>query len=663
MCGISGIISVSGRPVRDAGRRVARMNALMHHRGPDYQGVYVSGDGLVALGNARLSIVDVANEFDVPMVSTDGQTVLSFNGEIYNYRDERRRLMAAGVSMRTHSDTEVLLEGLRLEGDAFLTKLDGFWAYAFYDARRHRLSLGRDLMGERHIFYWMDGDELVFASEANAVLDAAAGPFRFDVDGVVSAFRFRASPPGRTLIEGLKRLEAGCLLALTPGRRDVAISRAVRLNPESWFEFFHRGPSEAQVIAAYEEALYESGLRRVPSEVEFMATLSGGLDSALVNVYASDLGRRPVNTLYGRSTVEPPRKGSDTLDELAASRVTSSRLHTRHHVFDMIGDDCVPLYRDQASSSFDGTFCEALVNFEQLAQQVHGIGGRVLLVSDGPDDLIGGYDVDISAYRLHQDYKNRPMAAWALRALARNAESRNLLPAGRRNALLNWSYFRDWPFRFRVVHGGTSPDVLRTLFGAKLERDSRWHYGTIPADYQDLAQQLDVSQRMALAYAATSLPDHFNLRIDRGAMRYSVESRLPLQAPALVNLMIATPQEWRFQTGNWTKYIFRKLVEKHVGPDIAYRNKYGFAYQAGRIPRLARMLDFESVIAGSDIFAELPFEKGAREYLLAEDTGRHRFMAYSLALVSERLKARDFSIGPVPKVPLRQAAVAATGTA
>ena len=106
---------------------------------------------------------------------------------------------------------------------------------------------------------------------------------------------------------------------------------------------------------------------------------------------------------------------------------------------------------------------------------------------------------------------------------------------------------------------------------------------------------------MALAYATTSLPDHFNLRIDRGAMRYSVKSRLPLQAPALVNLMIGTPEEWRFQTGNWTKYVFRKLVEKHVGPEIAYRNKYGFAYPAWKIPRLAKQLDFESAIAGSDI--------------------------------------------------------------
>ena len=143
----------------------------------------------------------------------------------------------------------------------------------------------------------------------------------------------------------------------------------------------------------------------------------------------------------------------------------------------MIGDDCVPLYRDQAASSFDGTFCEALVNFEQLAQQVHGIGGRVLLVSDGPDDLIGGYDVDISAYRLHQTYKHRPAAAWALRTLAQDAWGRKLLPAAQRDRLLNWSYFREWPFRFRVVHGGTSPDVLRTLFGGRLERESRFQYG------------------------------------------------------------------------------------------------------------------------------------------------------------------------------------------
>lgn len=647
MCGIAGIISLSGRPVRDAVRRVERMNALSHHRGPDYQGVYVSPDGLVALGNARLSIVDVHAHFDVPMQTPDRRAVISFNGEIFNFGDERRRLEAKGARFRTHSDTEVLLTGLRAEGDTFLERLDGFWGYAFYDIDAGRVSLGRDLLGEKSVFYYVDGDELIFASEANPILEVARGPFDFDVDSVVSAFRFRAAPPGRTLIEGLHRIEAGSVLSVQPGRSELAQRRVLRLQPDNWFEFFARDPSEEQVIEAYEEALFDACRTRVPSEVKYMATLSGGLDSALVNVYASDLGRRRVNTLYGSSSEEPPRKGDDQIDELAASHITSNRLGTDHHVFDMLVDDCAPQHFDQAASSFDGTFCEAVVNFEQLAQQVEGNGGRVLLLSDGGDDLIGGYDCDISAYRLQQRYGADPALASMAQSLAFEGRRDPLLPEGEDKSLVNWAFLKDWPFRFRVVHGGTTPEVITTLFGARQEAASRYHYGVIPDDYEDLARSLDLSQRMALSYATTSMPDHFNLRIDRGAMRYSVESRVPLQAPALVNLMIGTPEHWRFNRGAWSKYVFRKLVEKHIGPEVAYRRKYGFAYPAWASHRLAKKLDFSPVIADSGIFGDLPFEPGARDWLLNEDHGRHRWMAFSLAMVHQRLKARDFSVGPI----------------
>jgi len=128
MCGISGIVSLSGKPIEDARRRLQIMNRLLTHRGPDGSGIYISPDNMLAFGNTRLAIIDANNDFPVPMTRLDGQIVLSYNGEIFNYREERNRLEKQyGVNFFTNSDTEVMLLGLHLEKEIFLQGLDGCW--------------------------------------------------------------------------------------------------------------------------------------------------------------------------------------------------------------------------------------------------------------------------------------------------------------------------------------------------------------------------------------------------------------------------------------------------------------------------------------------------------------------------------------------------------
>src|SRR5262249_31289039 len=159
---------------------------------------------------------------------------------------------------------------------------------------------------------------------------------------------------------------------------------------------------------------------------------------------------------------------------------------------------------------------------------------------------------------------------------SKSAEGRRRLPPSKRSDLVNWAMLRDEPFCFRPVHGGTTPDVMELLFPDRLRAEAGWAFGTISEDYLDLLPALDLSLRIDLSYATSSFPEHFNLRTDRGGMLASIESRLPLQDPALVELMIATPDSWRFRGGSTSKYIFRRLVERHVGAPIAARGKYGF---------------------------------------------------------------------------------------
>ena len=133
MCGIAGIISLNGRPIPDVEKRIIRMNKLLKHRGPDAKGYFISKNNLVALGNTRLAIVDAKNNFNVPMQSQNQKQIISFNGEIYNFQELKLNLEKKGVTFNTNSDTEVLLNGLKNEGEDFLQKLDGFWSFAYYD--------------------------------------------------------------------------------------------------------------------------------------------------------------------------------------------------------------------------------------------------------------------------------------------------------------------------------------------------------------------------------------------------------------------------------------------------------------------------------------------------------------------------------------------------
>ena len=143
MCGVAGIFSLTGKPIKDAQDRITRMTRLLDHRGPDHWGVTVTGDELLALGNTRLAIVDPEARPDLPLASVDGCTILSFIGDIYDYLGARRDLEDAGVVFRTRTDTEVLLEGLRRKGHDILERLDGVGAFAYYDCDARRLLLSR----------------------------------------------------------------------------------------------------------------------------------------------------------------------------------------------------------------------------------------------------------------------------------------------------------------------------------------------------------------------------------------------------------------------------------------------------------------------------------------------------------------------------------------
>jgi len=638
MCGLAGIFSLNGKPIENAANRITAMTDRLKHRGPDSQGTMVTDDGLLALGNTRLAVTDPKAPIALPARSHDERAALSFNGEIYNYAEIRKALVSRGVNFRYRTDTEVLLEGLHLDGEKFLSCLDGMWAFAFYEIDQGRLILSRDLMGERHLFYRIQDGELVFASEAQPILADRGKPESIDFGGLVSAVRYNAAPPGRTLVQGLHRLHPGHnLVATTDGQWRQ--NRYRKLQPEKWFDFFASDPPLDAVVDEFENLMHSASLLRIPPDVPFISTLSGGLDSSLVCTYASDYGKQTIPTLFGQSSDEPDQNNPDELNEYDASVVTSKKLNTQHsHIF-LNGDDSVPVIKRLTSDGFDGLIDSGTASFEMLAWQVRRSNTKVMLISDGPDELAGGYHIDRQAWKMDQ-LRDSSQLAFDSRKMASSSRlgRRVLNRLGKANWLVppDFSYS---PFHFLPQHQGNNPDTLSRLFSASDIAASDLAFGLDDDAYADILPQMDPTQRRALSYAALSLPDMFNLRTDKAFLRAAVECRLPFQAPEMAEFQIALPAKLRFGSGDQTKYLLRKIVERRIGPEVANRSKHGFGAPLFKSSSANRSFDFESVIRSSPIFDDLAFKAGSRELSCQKEYGKLQWPLFVLAETYDQMKS------------------------
>jgi asparagine synthase (glutamine-hydrolysing) len=637
MCGIAGIFSLTGRPIDNAEIRIRQMNKLLHHRGPDANGYVVMEGGRLALGNTRLAITGPKDPIELPTYSRDKRTVTTFNGEIYDFLVHRAAMEADGIDFRSDTDTEVLVEGLRHYGEAFLSRIDGMWAFASYDFDKQSMMLSRDILGERHVFYRVINDEFIFASEALPILADRGKPEAIDFPSVVTSLRYGSAPPGLTAVAGLKRLGPGLNLTIQKGGTPE-ISRYRKLQPEKWAAFSDPDVSEEAVIDQFEALMVTASENRVPPHVPFVSTLSGGLDSALVVAFSSEFGARPIDTIYGQSAAAPGQNDGEELDEYETSIITSTHLGTNHKFIQLNNDDCIPILKRIADNAFEGLFDSGIAPFEMLAWGLRGMDRKVMLISDGPDELLGGYGIDSAAYGIDRMRQQHPFKYAALKALSWKYPGRRIMSKlGYGGATIPPGYETS-PFHCIPQHQFIGPDILERAVGKDLVSQSGSHYGILPEEYAGHAADMDETQLRALSYAALSLPDMFNLRTDKGFLRASIESRLPFQSVDAVEFMIALPARYRFGAGETSKYLMRKVVERRVGPKVAWRSKHGFSAQLFDSPNVRNEMQFEQTIRDSAIFDELPFKPQFRENLFTPPYRKFVWPIYVLARIHQQLR-------------------------
>ena len=384
MCGIAGIIGLSGQTAVPEGV-VQRMTRALFHRGPDEEG-YLEQPG-IALGMRRLSIVGLADG-QQPMYNEDRSLGVVFNGELFDHAEKRAELVARGHTLRTHCDTEILPHLWEEHGPGMWERLRGQFAVAMWDAGRRRLSLGRDRFGIAPLYWTRQGDWLLFASEIKGLLASGMVKARADRRGLDHVFTFAALPGPITCFEGINLLRAGHCLNITPGGEAGAPEIAERAYwemdfPDAGDEV--RSDDPAKLVDEFEAVLLQAVEERLRADVPVGAYLSGGVDSSMIVALSCHLKGPAINTYTVR--VDSPE-----LDELSAASLTARHVGTKPPIVqDFRAEDALSTYPEliqAAEAPVIDTSCAALL---QLARKVHSCGQKVVLTGEGADEWLLGY--------------------------------------------------------------------------------------------------------------------------------------------------------------------------------------------------------------------------------------------------------------------------------
>lgn len=548
MCGIAGIVSASGPVDPD---RLAEMGATLAHRGPDSDGAWL--DGPVGLTARRLSIIDLETG-DQPLTNEDGTVVVVQNGELYNYRELRRELEAAGHRFRSQGDTEVLAHGYEQWGDALAGRLRGMFAVAIWDARRRRLLLARDRYGIKPLYYRAEGGGLEFASELRALPRGEV-----DLDALEAFLAFNCIPDPLSIFAGTRKLPPGHLLVWEEG--ESRLERYARPAPAAVGEL--RTGDEAELVEELRARLRDSVRAHLVADVPVGVLLSGGVDSCALAALAA------------RETAEPLRTFTigfeeRSFDETADARAVAERYGTDHHELVLRPDAALLL--PALADAFDEPFADSSALPTYLVSELAARHVKTVLSGEGGDELFGGYytyAADLLAER-----------AAPLARLARPLVE--LLPASTAKASLDYR-------AKRFVRAAHLPPLERhhgwkEIFSADLRAGltGRSH-GFDPVDllrarFAETEGAELVSRLQDVDLGVLMVADQLT-KTDRASMAHSLESRVPFLDPVVTNLALALPARHKVR-GLRKKVLLRKAIAPLLPARVVHGRKRGFSIPA-----------------------------------------------------------------------------------
>ena len=610
MCGIAGIVNLDGAPVE--AEKLLAMGMVAVHRGPDGRGEWV--EGVAGLAHRRLSIIDISGGAQ-PMVSHDGRYVISYNGEMYNYRELKRDYLG-DYPYRTMSDTEVVLAAFCKWGAGCLGRFNGIFAFAVWDRRDKVLFLARDQFGVKPLYYALTGRAMLFASEIKSILAADTSLARLSLKNLDTALTYRFSPSPNTLFEKIKKIMPGHFVTLADGILEEK-------------RYFLPAPSaaaqeEGELLPRLATRMEEAVGRQLVAEVPVGVLLSGGVDSSLVAALAAKK--------YGgqMTAFTVGFEGNNPQDEIKDAAVLAAHLGMRHEALEVAQPDFLPVLERVVYHLEEPAATSSAVPLFMLCEAI-GRTHKVVLSGQGADEQWAGY-----LRHLGEGFASAlgpVFASQSLRSLA------DMLPRARKlkQAFASLGETDD-EMRYakeRFLFDSTSrKNLLLTAFPDDMAHIRYFSADTVGMDPLQKALYLDTR---------TQLADDLLLYTDKVSMAHSVEVRVPFLDVGLASFVEALPSNLKLR-GFSRKHLFKKAAALYLPEYVLKRKKAGFETPIDLWFRSEMSGAVRDTLCGATSLSGQLFTKGAVEGMTKkqadgrEDYSRQLFMLLSLELWMRRFK-------------------------
>lgn len=560
MCGIAGKL-VFDKNYTFARELITKMTRTMSHRGPDGEGYYIKNN--IALGHRRLTIIDL-NTGQQPLSNEDGTVWVTFNGEIYNYRELRKDLVQRGHRFSTETDTEVLVHLYEEEGESFVTKLRGMFAFAIWDEKKRSLFVARDRVGIKPLYYYHDNDCLIFASEIKAILQDPVVAKEPHLPALIKFLSFYYTPGEETAFKNIKKLLPGHYLTVRD--KKVKIKQYWDLNFGNIQNGKHRSLQSYEIELL--DLLRDSVRHHMISDVPVGILLSGGVDStALLNLAVHETDK-PISTFtIGFSA-------HNITDERFYARIAAKKFNTNHYDLTISAKEFIeflPKYVWHMEEPVCEAAAIALHHVCQLAKNYV----KVLISGEGGDEAFAGYTL-YNYYLLLEKLKKiiYPIRKTLpdvipnsnIRIIQRMQYYAKLL----RHDFPDYYYSRTaTPYNFFNEHFNSlyTPPILESISKELI-------VGAFDP-YLKKNQTTDMINTMLYLDTKAALPDDLLIKADKMSMLNSLELRVPLVDHKVLEFAEALPTNLKIN-GVKTKFLLKRVLRNQVPEEILNRKKAGF---------------------------------------------------------------------------------------
>jgi len=550
MCGICGYISKKNISIE-------KMNDSIVHRGPDNQGFFREQG--IGLGHTRLSILDLSDDSNQPMISRSGRYVLVYNGEVYNFIELKKELNDLGVIFQRESDTEVVLEGFKVWGIELFQKLNGMFAFSIYDKQLNKIYLVRDRFGVKPLYYYNYNNDFIFGSEIKSLLASGIIAKKLNYQGLYEYLHFATTLGETTFYENIKKLEPGYYIEYDLNNEKFKKTK-YKLN----YELSQSKDSLEDAIEKIRVLFEASVKRQLVSDVPIGIFLSGGIDSTAITAYVTKHYKGKVKTFSAGFDFD---KGEN---ELPNAKYIAEYFGTEHQELHIQGDNIIDILED-VNHYFDQPFGDAAnIPLYLMSKELKG-KEKVVLQGDGGDELFAGYHRYI---RLHH-YKYFKFISKFFFILKR------FIPKSS-------SKYKGLRFLFALNQRDPSKEMGYILSQEMFDED--------PADYfskevKGKLKNINPFQRYQYFYKKFKhltpvnralytdmniiLPDLYFEKVDRATMANSLEVRVPFLDNELAEYAMSLPENYKVR-GKDKKYLLKKAFDGVVPNKILYGPKKGF---------------------------------------------------------------------------------------